>query len=301
MISGMRTPIVALLLAFGTACSQAPHFGVDETLVSIPFDYDVLTNVTYVHRPNWEGKLDLLLPASRNQATPTLVWFHGGGWTRSSKDQELLYVLPYLYRRWSIVNVEYRLADVANAPAAANDGLCAMRWLEKHASEHRIQLEKLAVSGISAGGTMALIAGTMPAAAPFGHDCAPDSEFGTLPVPRVIVNWFGPSDLPDLIDGPHRHSQVATWFENVPSRIDVAKALSPVEYIHSRVPPVITIHGEHDADVPYEQSVALHKVLDSVGTPNRLVKIQNAGHGDFTHAQAAYAFQTVFQYVRHRS
>jgi len=39
--------------------------------------------------------------------------------------------------------VEYRLADVANAPVAANDALYAMRWLEKHASEHKLQGKRL--------------------------------------------------------------------------------------------------------------------------------------------------------------
>lgn len=105
------------------------------TSAQVPFGYDVLPNVTYVHRPAWDGKLDLFLPSDRTPSTPVLVWFHGGGWTRSSKEEELLYFLPYLERRWAVINVEYRLADVAKAPAAASDGLCAMRWL---ASTHMI-------------------------------------------------------------------------------------------------------------------------------------------------------------------
>ena len=268
----------------------------DQASARIPFDYEVLPNVTYVHRTGWEGKLDLFLPTNRTSATPLVVWFHGGGWTRSSKEQELLYVVPYLYRRWSVINVEYRLADVAKAPAAASDGLCAMRWLAKHAQEYKVQLDKFVVSGISAGGAMALIAGTMSASSSLARDCVPDAEFGALPVPRVIANWFGPSNLPDLIDGPHRQPQVALWFEGVSNRIEVARALSPVMYIHSRVPAVITIHGERDHDVPYAQSVALHHVLDHVGTPNRLVTIR-AGHGDFTPVQASYAYDSVFRYI----
>src|SRR6266705_2246064 len=94
-------------------------------------------------------------------------------------------------------------------------------------------------------------------------------------------------------DGPHRQPQVALWFEGVSNRIEVARALSPVMYIHSRVPAVITIHGKRDHDVPYGQSVPLHHVLDHVGTPNRLVTMQ-AGHGDFTPVQASYAYDSVF-------
>jgi hypothetical protein len=79
--------VAALLLAVTTACSRAPNFSADATFVSVPFDYDVVPNVTYVHRPNWEGKLDLFLPASRSQATQTLVWFHGGGCSQRRPDR----------------------------------------------------------------------------------------------------------------------------------------------------------------------------------------------------------------------
>ncbi len=292
----MRFSLASLFVILAVAASPSANAQSTQALARIPFDYDVLPNVTYVHRTGWEGKLDLLLPTNRTSPTPVLVWFHGGGWTRSSKEQELLYVLPYLSRRWSVVNVEYRLADVAKAPAAASDGLCAMRWLAKHAQDYKMQLDKLVVSGISAGGTIALIAGTMSASSPLARDCGPDTDFGELPVPRVIANWFGPSNLPDLIDGPHRQPQVASWFEGLPNRVEIARALSPAMYIHSRVPAVITIHGERDQDVPYAQSVSLHQVLDSVGTPNRLVRIR-AGHGDFTPGQASYAYERVFRYI----
>lgn len=294
MIEPMRIALVGLffILCAASPCANSS----DQTFLSIPFDYDVHPGVTYIHRSGWEGKLDLLIPGDGMAAKGTLVWFHGGGWTRSSKDQELLYVLPYLYRRWSVINVEYRLANVANAPAAASDALCAMRWLTKHRAEYNLPLDRLVVSGISAGGAMALFAGTISASSPLALDCGSEDQFGEIPVPRVIVNWFGPSNLVDLIEGPHRQTQVVAWFENIPDRIGVANALSPVMYIRSAVPPVITIHGENDESVPFAQSVALHRLLTSTHTPNRLVRIR-AGHGDFTAAQAAYSYDEVFAFI----
>ena len=290
---------LALFALFLLVACPAVQGEVALTSTQVPFGYDVLPNVTYVRRPAWDGKLDLFVPSDRTSSTPVLVWFHGGGWTRSSKEEELLYFLPYLERRWAVINVEYRLAGVAKAPAAVSDGLCAMRWLAKHAQDYKLQLDRLVVSGISAGGGMALIVGTTPASSPLARDCGTDAEFGGLPVPRVIVNWFGPSDLLDVIDGPHRHAQIATWFDGVPNRLEVARTLSAVKCIHSPTPAVITIHGEHDQDIPYAQSVALHRVLDRVGAPNELVKI-DAGHGDFTPAQASYAYGRVFRFIEER-
>lgn len=146
---------------------------------------------------------------------------------------------------------------------------------------------------------MALIVGTTPASSPLARDCGTDAELGDLPVPRVIVNWFGPSDLLDVIDGPHRHAQIATWFDGVPNRLEIARTLSAITCIHSPVPAVITIHGERDQDIPYAQSVALHRVLDRVGAPNQLVRI-GAGHGNFTSAQASYAYTRVFRFINER-
>ena len=294
MLSRRVTPVLVLALAMSSA-----GWAQQDRAAQIPFDYDVRLDQVYVQRTDWNGKLDLYLPSSRTSATPVVVWFHGGGWTRSSKEQELLYVLPYLYRQWAVVNVEYRLADVAKAPGAASDGLCAMRWLSAHAQQYKLRLDNLVISGISAGGTMALIAGTMPASSPLARDCGPDRGFGELPEPRVIVNWFGPSNLVDLIEGPNRQEQVASWFAGVPNRLEIARALSPVMYINSKGPAVITIHGEQDRDVPYGQSVALHSVLEKVGTANRLVRVR-AAHGDFTPAQAASAFDSVFEYISER-
>ncbi|HUS64183.1 MAG TPA: alpha/beta hydrolase fold domain-containing protein [Kofleriaceae bacterium] len=108
---------------------RKPECGTRGPFLAIPFDYEGVPTVVYVRRQNWDGR----------------------------------YALPYLDRRWRVVNVEYRLADSARAPAAARDVLCAMRWLAKYADALEIDLERLVVSGISARGAMALIAGTMPA------------------------------------------------------------------------------------------------------------------------------------------
>ena len=83
-----------------------------------PVDYDILPNVTYAKANNFELKLDLYLPRNRTRPNATLILFHGGGWVDGQKERNVLYLLPYLELGWAAINVEYRTARQAPAPAA---------------------------------------------------------------------------------------------------------------------------------------------------------------------------------------
>ena len=62
---------------------------------------------------------------------PTLLYIHGGGWVVGSKDERALNVLPYVYRDWVVISINYRLAKDAKAPAAVDDCLVALEWIYK--------------------------------------------------------------------------------------------------------------------------------------------------------------------------
>ena len=75
------------------------------------------------------------LRLSRGATTPqpTVVYFHGGFWAAGSKEGSLMSLIPWMEMGCNVVNVEYRLARVAPAPAAVEDGLCALRFLAAQA------------------------------------------------------------------------------------------------------------------------------------------------------------------------
>ena len=54
---------------------------------------------------------------------PTVVYFHGGFWAAGSKEGSLMSLIPWMEMGWNVVNVEYRLARVAPAPAARRTDL----------------------------------------------------------------------------------------------------------------------------------------------------------------------------------
>ena len=65
--------------------------------------YRIVPNVTYLKANNWDAKLDLYLPRNQPEPSPTLIYFHGGGWVRGAKEASVLRLLPYLEMGWTVV------------------------------------------------------------------------------------------------------------------------------------------------------------------------------------------------------
>jgi acetyl esterase len=91
-------------------------------------------------------------------AWPTLLYFHGGGFTIGSiaTHDVLCRELSHL-AQCAVVSVEYRLAPEHKFPTAANDAWDALQALVAVAGEFGLDAGRLAVGGDSAGGTLAAV------------------------------------------------------------------------------------------------------------------------------------------------
>jgi acetyl esterase/lipase len=242
----------------------------------LEIEHEIIPDITYLTASNWESKLDLYVPRARaGKSLPVMIFIHGGGWTGDTKDTKQFVILPYLSMWMSVVNINYRLARVASAPAAVEDCRCALRWVIQHAKEYGFDVNRIVVSGSSAGGHLALTTGMLPASAGLDRQCpGPDN----LKV-AAIVNWFGITDVNELLAGPNMKTYAVTWLGSNPDRDAVAKRVSPMTYVRPGLPPVLTIHGDADPTVPYTQAVRLHKALTDAGVANELVTVPGGKHG----------------------
>src|SRR5205085_380284 len=100
----------------------------------------------------------------------------------------------------------------------------------------------------------------------------------------AIINWFGITDVNDIIQGPNLKNYGAMWMGSQPNASEIAKRVSPLTYVRAGLPPILTIHGDRDDVVPYSQAVRLHEALDKVKVKNRLLTIKDGGHGQFKQA-----------------
>jgi acetyl esterase/lipase len=289
--------VAFMVLAVATlAAGNADAQGTAEqrAAVAIAADYRIVPNVVYGVADNFETRLDLYLPRSAQGAAPTLVQIHGGGWVGGSKEANALRFLPYLEMGWAVVNVQYRLGQVALAPAAVEDALCALRWVVRNADEYGMDRDRIVVTGYSAGGHLALTTGMTPASAGLDRQCPGDEPLRVA----AIINWYGITDVGDLLEGANMRTYAVQWMGSLPDRRAVAERVSPLTYVRGGLPPVLTIHGDADPVVPYEHALRLREALNHAGVPNRLHTVPGGGHGNFTVDEYQQVYETVRQFLR---
>jgi len=260
--------------------------------------YRTIPNVTYLTANNWDAKLDVYVPrAAAATPNPTLIYIHGGGWVGGAKETSMLAFLPYLETGWSVVNVEYRLARVSLAPAAVEDCRCALRWVIRNAKQYNFDTNKIVVTGHSAGGHLALTTGILPASAGLDRQCPGNEELKAA----AIVNWFGITDVVDLLDGANKQDYAVAWLGSMTNREEISRRTSPLTYVRAGLPPIITIHGDADPTVPYSHAVRLQAALNKAGVPNELVTIPGGKHGGFDHAQTLRAYSAIRDFLAKHS
>jgi acetyl esterase/lipase len=290
---------VAVLLSSIAVALQGQQPGTtSEWPVIVASEDRIYPNIVYNRAGGYDVKLDVITAGPDFKPRPTLIFIHGGGWVGGSKDSSTLGAVPYLVRGMNVVNVEYRLASVALAPAAVEDCRCALRWVYQYSQQYGFDTTRLVVAGGSAGGHLALMTGMVDSSAGFDNiGCGwwPPGHHG-LKV-AAIVNFYGITDVADVLDGPNRQDWAVAWFGSLPNRIESAKLLSPLTYVRAGLPPILTIHGDLDTEVPYQQGVRLHEALDRVGDPNELVTIMGGKHGFWTREQNQRAQQAVFNFL----
>jgi len=255
--------------------------------------------IVYLRANNIDLNLNVITAGPETEARPTLIWIHGGGWAHLAREDRILYLLPYLAQGMNTVNIDYRVANQAPAPAAVEDCRCALQWVYRHAKEYGFDTTKLVVAGESAGGHLALMTGMLDLTAGFDNACA--MSIGHQPIKvAAIVNFFGITDVAEVVEGPNQQTWAMEWFGSLPDRAELAKKLSPLTYIRAGLPPIITIHGTKDPAIPYTQAVRLHEGLDRAGVPNQLVTIPEGGHGvsSFSPAEALRAQAAIFKFLK---
>jgi len=269
------------LLPSSAALAQRPAEDAATFAAYLSTGSQVTPNITYLTASGVELKLDLYRPRGASGPLPTAVLLHGGGYRiQSTKEAFALNVVPWLQMGWNAVNVEYRSSGVALAPAAVEDVRCALRWVTQNAKQYNVDVNRIVVTGASAGGHLASIAGMIPESAGLDRRCP-----GREPIKvAAIISWYGIFDYTTLVEDPTRDYAVS-WIGPQPNRMEVARLVSSASYIRAGLPPTMHIHGDADPTVPYEQGVREIEALKKVGVPAELVTVPKGGHGNFPRDQ----------------
>ncbi len=138
---------------------DARRFYLDRRGVTQPAPRDV-AEVQQLSASGPHGAIPLRLyrPANAALGSPTLVYYHGGGWTMGDLDtHDVLCRQLADESGFVVVAVDYRMGPEHRFPAAVDDVLAATRWLQAQADTLGLDATRFAVGGDSAGGNLAAV------------------------------------------------------------------------------------------------------------------------------------------------
>lgn len=262
--------------------AQAPP-----TYPPLPPGVRMEANLAYDKYP--QTVMDVFVPSGGDAAKrPAMIVIHGGGWVNGTKESMYdNWVRHYVQKGFVVANVEYRLAAVATAPAAVEDALKAANYFFDNAKKWNVDTKRIAVTGGSAGGHLALMVGMTPKSA----------KLGDAPKVRAVVNFYGITDVDDQLHGVNERKYATTWVPESGERTALARRVSPMTYVRKDVPPVLTIHGDQDQTVPYEHGVNLTRALLDAGAKAELLPVPGGKHG-FPKEKLGEIYPKVFDFLK---
>ena len=244
-----------------------------------------LSNLPYANDTLKKHLLDIYLPPNATSNTPLIVWVHGGAWMLNDKYADMGYmkntIKGFIDSGYALASIDYRYSTDAVFPAQIQDCNEALEYLYQHAGQYKLDKNRIAVIGFSAGGHLAslmALSNNNPVRE-FYHNGA-KSHFNV----KCVLDFYGPSDFVVLgcstdTSINNARNPVAILLGALPvERPDLAKRASPVTYVDKNDPPFLIVQGEKDESVPNTQSRLLSSWLSIAGIKNQLIIVPNAPH-----------------------
>ncbi len=221
------------------------------------------------------GDVSLTLDASIPEGPgpfPAVIIVHGGGWRNGDKQtfvKPLFEPLTKAGFAWFTIN--YRLAPAYRFPAPVEDVENAIRYVQSHAREYKVDLKRLALTGESAGGHLVSFVG---------------ARDGAKLKLRAVVPFYAPNDLEAMITGPDKTEGggpairgLLNFTEPDAAAIRKLREASPVTYVKKGMPPFLLIHGTKDMTVPFRQATLMCDKIKQAGSSCELFPVEGGAHG----------------------
>ena len=215
-------------------------------------------------------KLDAWIPEGKGPF-PAVVLVHGGGWNHGDKADNFRWVFEPLSKAgFAWFSVNYRLAPSYRYPAAIDDVVAAIEYVEAHAAQYHIDPKRIALSGESAGGhIVAYIA----------------ARYDRKLHIAAVVPFYPATDFEKLVEGPDKTPNAfrgVTQFVNVTTIDDAARKVlrqaSPVTWVHKGMPPFLFIHGTADQLCNFRQTQEMCDKMRQAGSACEIYAVQGAPH-----------------------
>jgi acetyl esterase/lipase len=244
--------------------------------------------------------LDVFAPKKGNGLG--VIHVVSGGWFSRPERVRPQFYQEFLRRGYTVFAVVHGSQPKFTIPEILEDMHRAVRFIRSHAADYKIDPDRLAIFGASAGGHLSLMQGT--AGLP-GDARSRDPVDRASSRVQAVASFFPPTDFLHWGDEGKElnvHTLQAPFTAAVDFKeFDRGKALylpvtdeekvrsilrkiSPINHVSADDPPTLLLHGDEDPLVPLQQSKIILTKFKEVGVPAELVVKKGAGHGWFTMA-----------------
>jgi acetyl esterase/lipase len=175
------------------------------------------------------------------EPAPVLIFIPGGAWVIGKRWPQGYALMSHMVRRgWICVSIDYRPAPWHRWPAQFEDVCAAIAWVHTHIAEYGGDPNCIALSGASAGGHLAALAGL------------------TVPNIAAVVPLYGVYDW--TLPGVRRMFVKCAVAQTL--NPDVLIQASPIKWATDEAPPFLVVHGGSDHIVPASEGRRFSEVLD---------------------------------------
>lgn len=219
--------------------------------------------------------------AASDGPSPVIVNVHGGGFFAGSRTFGAANLRWYADRGWTVISIDYRLArdDRPTWNLASGDVECALGWTAAHADALGIDLNRLALIGGSAGGTLAMSAAYAIDAKESALRCGrklPHVAAVAVKVPLIDAfgSWYNPGELQPL-----QRSYLVRFFGGPPEQYP--ERYAAIDLRHQQQPsnpPTLIMGGASDPLLPPQAASEFARRADGAGLKVRHILFPYSGH-----------------------
>lgn len=263
----LRAPSLVLavsLVASGAAVAADPA-------------YTTSYDVPYTTAGGAELRIDIAQPAMGDGPFPAVLVIHGGAWHEGGREENHRYLAALARHGYVAASPQYRFCPKDTFPAQLEDVKAAVRFLRSNAKSLKVDPDRIAAMGFSAGAHLALLLGMTGPADGFDGPAAKG-----VPSARVeaVVDFYGPVDLTARNFSDTAKGFVACLIgADAAGKPELAARASPITYVGAGDAPVLAFHGAKDDLLPPAQAFALMEKLSDAGVSGRVEFRLGAGHG----------------------
>ncbi|WP_112321212.1 alpha/beta hydrolase [Oceanibium sediminis] len=223
----------------------------------------------------------IYVPPESATPAPVLVYIHGGGFKTGHRTETAADLRWFADRGWLVVSVDYRLftPGMPTWDKAMPDAACGLTWAARNAPRLGGDPARIALSGDSAGGNLAINIGfaaaerlTVPGCGPVLAPAAIVTQYPAVDPTSIHQRGYPiPGFTPkELIEGyiggpPDRH----------PERI---AAIDSRNFLTAKAPPTQVILPLGDSLVVAEGTLEFAEAARAAGVPLELVRLPFANH-----------------------